>query len=239
MSKNTINENSLELPTRPTSKFDAIIVALKFFMPRTVFELLALIITLTFCGQIIRNNTDPIQSILYFKEKIVNSKNDAPQLDEKKFKEISESLIKIGASSVSIYSADLGSASRKLLYARVGNAELADFLGDMDSLYARVTGNESDEEIRVKANQNEYVVKMQNGEFVCTNKLVPTSRYGLYLEKNGIVSGCAIGIPSGFSKYFVGILIAGFDRPLDSKEIDLLRSDLFRNSQVILKQTGE
>lgn len=238
MNKTEIKDDSLDIPTRQTSKFDAIIAAFKFFMPRTIFELVILFITLTFCGQIVRNNTDPVQAILYFKEKIVDSKNDTPELDETKFKEISESLIKIGANSVSIYSADLGSASRKLVYARIGNSELTDFVGDTDSLYLRITGSESDKEIREKAIQNEHVVKAQNGEFICTNELLPTSRYGSYLQKTGIVSGCAIGIPSGFSKYFVGIITVGFNRKIESKEIDLLRNDLFRNSQVIVKNTG-
>ena len=161
------------------------------------------------------------------------SSNEPPQLDKSKYVQIGKSLTKDGAKTVSIYEVDLGGVSRTLVYSIINGEESKDTLGDRDSLYSRLGVRDNDADKLRKANYNEMVFRMQNGEFTCQN-LEPSTRHGAFLAKNDVKYTCAIGIPTGFTKYFVGAIVVGFDKEFDSSQEDFMRSSLAQAGQDIL-----
>jgi hypothetical protein len=161
------------------------------------------------------------------------STTDAPILDPSKFESIAQSLTKAGAKSVAIYDVDLGGVQRTLVYAAMDGDPEKNFIGDKDSLYARLGVRDNDDDRLRKGRYNEMVFKLQNGDFVCEN-LEPTTRYGAYLFKNEIKYTCAIGLPTGLTKFFMGSIVVGFDGEFDSSQEDFMRSSLYQAGQDIL-----
>jgi hypothetical protein len=84
-----------------------------------------------------------------------------------------------------------------------------------------------------KGRYNEMVFKLQNGDFACED-LEPTTRYGAYLLKNEVKYTCAIGLPTGFTKFFTGSIVVGFEGEFDSSQEDFMRSSLYQSGQEIL-----
>lgn len=161
------------------------------------------------------------------------SSNAPPTLDPNKYAEIGKKLTKDGAKSVSIYEVDLGLAARKLVYAEIDGEQSQAYLEDRDSLYARLNPRDTDADKIRKANYNESVIRLQNGEYTC-QMLEANARYGEFLLKNGVTSTCAIGLPTGATRHFVGAIVVGFDKELDSGQEDLMRSSLFSAGESIL-----
>ena len=160
------------------------------------------------------------------------SEQHSPVIDKTKIKEVGKKLEKDGYDSVSIYEIKLGSSNRTLVYASVGGFETQESIGDRESLYARASSRDQEQDTLRKARYNELVFKLQNGDFTCDN-LEPASKHGFFLEKNGIKYICAIGIPSGVTDYFVGSIVLGFKNDIDGQE-DLARSSLYSAGQDIL-----
>lgn len=161
------------------------------------------------------------------------SSNAPPTLDPNKYDEIAKRLTKDGAKSVSIYEVDLGLAARKLVYAEIDGEQSQAYIEDRDSLYARLNPRDTDDDKIRKANYNENVIRLQNGESTC-QKLEANARYGEFLLKNGVVSTCGIGLPTGSKRHFVGVVVVGFDKELESGQEDLMRSSLFIAAESIL-----
>ena len=161
------------------------------------------------------------------------STTDAPTLDPSKFESIAQSLTKAGAKSVAIYEVDLGGVQRTLVYATMDGDPEKNFIRDKDSLYARLGVRDNDDDRLRKGRYNEMVFKLQNGDFVCEN-LEPTTRYGAYLLKNEVKYTCAIGLPTGLTKFFMGSIVVGFDGEFDSSQEDFMRSSLYQAGQDIL-----
>lgn len=156
-----------------------------------------------------------------------------PTLDPNKYAEIAKKLTKDGAKNVSIYEVDLGLAARKLVYAEIDGEQSQAYIEDRDSLYARLNPRDTDADKIRKADYNESVIRLQNGEYTCQT-LEANARYGEFLLKNGVTSTCAIGLPTGATRHFVGAIVVGFDKELDSGQEDLMRSSLFSAAESIL-----
>jgi hypothetical protein len=200
-----------------------------YFKNRPVFSVIAIFFSILICYQVYANNT----SLSYFVSQIKRLSDSEPHLDESTYPKIASELIKNGAVSVSIFSVNVGSASRRLEYSQINNDIQKDHVGDHDFLYMRLSASDTVEQSIEKSRYNDAIHALQNGEFVCGSH-VPATRYGLLLREKSVVTGCAIGIPSGLSYYFVGVISVGFNRELTPTEKDLLRSELFRYSQKII-----
>jgi hypothetical protein len=196
---------------------------------RPVVSVMALMFAVLICYQVYANNT----SLSYVISQAKRISNFEPQMDESTYPQIASELIKNGATSVSIFSVNIGAATRKLEYSQINNDIQKNHIGDQDFLYVRLSDADSIEKSIDKSRYNDAIHALQNGEFVCGNH-VPSTRYGFLLREKSVVTGCAIGIPSGLSYYFVGIISVGFNREITASERDLLRSELFRYSQKII-----
>jgi hypothetical protein len=192
---------------------------------------ITLLVTCLVVYQFYANNTNIFAVIREGRATL--SSNAPPTLDPSKFSDIAQSLTKAGAKSVAIYDVDLGGVQRTLVYATMDGEPEKNFVGDKDSLYARLGVRDHDDDRLRKGRYNEIVFKLQNGDFVCDN-LEPTTRYGAYLLKNEVKYTCAIGLPTGLTKFFIGSIVVGFDGEFDSSQEDFMRSSLYQSGQDIL-----
>jgi hypothetical protein len=165
---------------------------------------------------------------------LIASLNEEPVLNKDSFKKITSDLIANGANSASIFSINLGRATRTLEYCQIGTEVCTSNIGDADFLYKRIDKSYTDEMLIDASVYNDGIYVLQSGGFICAKHKAAT-RYGEKLSKSGIVYGCAIGVPSGVTDYFVGVISVGFDRELSPQEIEYLKSELFRHSHKIIK----
>lgn len=202
-----------------------------FFKGRLMISIIFFFFTVVVCYQIYANNT----SLDYVISQVKRLLDVEPQLNASTYPKIAEELSARGVASVSILSVDVGAATRRLEYSQINNVVQKKYVGDYDFLYMRLSPGESAAAMMDKARYNDAIIALQSGEFVCGTH-VPATRYGLLMSDKGVITLCAIGIPSGLSAYFVGIIAVGFDRVLTQGEKDMLRSDLFRYSQRIISR---
>lgn len=195
-----------------------------------ILLLLAIVFCLAYAVSVYQEKS-PIQDTA---KEFILSLRDEPVLNRDIFKEITSELIANGATSASIFSINLGRATRTLEYCQIGIETCTTNVGDADFLYKRINESYTDEMLIQASIYNDGVYVLQSGGFICADHKAAT-RFGEKLATKGVVYGCAIGIPSGITDYFVGVISVGFDRKLNPAEIEYLKSELFRYSQKIIK----
>lgn len=202
-----------------------------FSQTRNVILLLFSLVLCFAYGISVYNGKSPIYD---FTKSVFGAFSEEPSLNENSFKEITSDLISNGANSASIFSINLGRATRTLEYCQINENVCTTNIGDSDFLYKRIDKSHTKEMLIEASIYNDGVYVLQSGGFICGNHKAAT-RFGERLSNKGIVFGCAIGIPSGITDYFVGVISVGFDRELNPAEIEYLKSEMFRHSQKIIK----
>ena len=141
-----------------------------------------------------------------------------PKMNPDKMHSVAKRLREMGADSVVIYIASAQEGWRRPVFVLIGDTVHSEFTGRPEALYAELSPMDTPKEFKQKSTYNNSVHIVQMGRVVCDDQ-TPSSKLDDHLTDIGVTWGCAIGIPPGISKYFIGAILVGYK----DKQLNRLR----------------